>query len=257
MRRLRVVVDQPDLAVAALLAVLGALAGLGAVDAIGIARVALVVPLVLFLPGYALVNAALATLHIPAIERALMSAGASIAMSILLGLAMGMLSIGLGPATWSLGLAALTLLLLSLAWVQRARLGILGVRPSVARMPLRSATLVMISLLIAADAVLAANFAARDAAQPVPIQLWMVGAADNPDGARLGMRAGPDGGDFSIVISSSGEILRRIDLSLSAEETWETIVVFPAEVRVAPIVARLYQGADPNELRYVTLQPLT
>jgi hypothetical protein len=154
-------------------------------------------------------------------------------------------------------LVTLTLVLLLVAWLRRIRAGIVGARPRVAGMPLRAVVVLVISGLIVADVVVGARLAATNAQTPVPVQLWLIPVSGAHEQARLGMRAGADGGQFHIALTSAGQTIHDFDLDLAPEQTWETIVLFPPEIRAQPIVARLYQGDTDQESRFVTLQPVT
>jgi hypothetical protein len=89
------------------------------------------------------------------------------------------------------------------------------------------------------------------------VQLWLIPISGAHEQARLGMRSGPDGGHFTLALTSQGETIHSFTLDLTPEETWETIVVFPQKIRSQPIVARLYEGTSTTESRFVTLQPVT
>jgi hypothetical protein len=256
MNRLRALIDQPDLVIAALAAVLGGLAAVGPLDGLPIVRAAMTIPLVLFLPGYALVSALFPMLVVPAVERVLMALGGSIAMAILAGLLLGV-TIGLNGSTWPVVLVGLTLVLIVVAWARRTNAGVVGARPRIAAMPVRAAVMLMISLLIVADVVLGARLAATDAQAPVPTQLWLIPVSGEHEQARLGMRSGPDGGNYRLELTSAGETIHSFDLTLAPEQTWETVVLFPEAIRAQPIVARLYENGSDQESRFVTLQPVT
>src|SRR5205814_6011126 len=133
---------QPDLVICALAAVLAGLASIGPLDGIPILRALVTIPLVLFLPGYGLVSAALPTLLVPSVERVLMSIGGSIAIAVLLGLGLGVSPLGLSVTTWAAVLVGLTLVLIIVAWFRRTRRGVVGARPRLASMPLRAAVLI-------------------------------------------------------------------------------------------------------------------
>jgi hypothetical protein len=257
MTRARSLLDQPDLIVAALAALLGGLAALGPLDSLPILRAIATIPLVLFLPGYALVSALFPSLVVPTVERLLMALGASIALAVLIGLALGVLPLGLNATTWAVSITVLTLVLIAVAWIRRARAGVVGARPRVVGLPLRAAVFMLISLLIVADVVLGARLAATEAAAPVPVQLWLIPVSGAHEQARLGMRAGEDGGHFRVVLTSAGQTVHSFDLDLAPEQAWETVVLFPEEIRSQPIVARLYEGNSTTESRFVTLQPVT
>jgi hypothetical protein len=255
--QLRALVDQPDLVIAALLAVLGGLASIGPLDGFPLLRAALTIPLVLFLPGFALVSALFPSLVVPSVERILMAIGGSIAMAVLLGLVLGISPLGFAVAGWAGVLVTLTLVLLLVAWLRRTRARIDGPRPHGGSKPLRAALLFGVSILIVADVVLGARLAATDAQAPVPVQLWLIPVSGAHEQARLGMRSGPDGGQFHIALTTAGQTIHDFDLTLDPEQTWETIVLFPPEIRAQPIVARLYENGSDQESRFVTLQPVT
>ena len=255
MSRLRALVDQPDLILCALAALLGGLAATGPLDGVPVARILVSLPLVLLLPGYAFVGALFPRREMPAVERLLMTLGASIALAIVTGLVLGISPLGIGPRTWPAALVAETLILVVLCWLRRVRAGVAGPRPRVSRMPLRGVVLMAISLLIVADAVLGARLAATDSQGDVPVQLWLFAIDEGHQQARLGMRGGPSGGHFTISLTSQGEVIHSFAIDLTPEQTWETLVVLPDELRAQPIVARLYEGASTTESRYVTLQP--
>src|SRR4051794_27602344 len=160
MNRARPVVDQPDLVVAALAAVLGGLAAIGPLDGFPLLKALLTIPLVLFLPGYALVTALFPSMVVPTVERILMAIGGSIVLAIVVGLVLGALPLHLSTGSWAAVLLTLTLALIVVAWARRTRSGIVGARPHIARMPLRAAVLLGISVLIVADVVLGARLAA-------------------------------------------------------------------------------------------------
>jgi Protein of unknown function (DUF1616) len=257
LKRYHALVDQPDLAVTALLAVLGGLGAIGPLDGAPAVRALVTLPLTLFLPGYAFQSALLPRLVIPAVERLLLSLGISIVLAVVIGLVMGTTSIGLTVSSWAAVLVAFTLVSVIVAWVRRTRAGIVGVRPRVAQMPLRAAALLLISGLIVADVVLGARLTATDAQAPAPVQLWLIPLDAEHSQARLGMRAGPDGGHYRIDLSSAGQTIQEYGMDLVPQQTWETVVVFPPEIRNQPIVARLYEGDSDQESRFVTLQPVT
>ncbi|MGH9422140.1 MAG: hypothetical protein ACRD3J_19340, partial [Thermoanaerobaculia bacterium] len=90
--------------------------------------------------------------------------------------------------------------------------------------------------------------------KPAPDQLWMVPAGPSGE-VRLGMRAGPGGGNYAIRLSSAGDVIQSFELTLAEGETWERLVVVPAQDLQLALVARLYSGTDGAELRFVFLQP--
>src|SRR4249919_523027 len=79
------------------------------VPEIGQARALVGLPLVLFVPGYALTAAAFPAGRLGTIERLLFSVGASLALAALAGLLLQWTALGLRPAAWVIALGNLTL----------------------------------------------------------------------------------------------------------------------------------------------------
>jgi signal transduction histidine kinase len=251
----RRLIDHPDLWLAAL-AALGAVAAV-ILGASPLVRAVVAVPLVLFLPGYALVSMLIPALVIPAVERLLLAAGSSIAVTILAGLALAWSGVGLGPLSWAVTLAVITLVSLAVAWFRRLRRGLVGPGLGFATMPRLAALMVLVAALVAADVVLGSQLIAGEQQSPAPAEMWMLPIDQAPANARLGVRAGADGGNYVVRVSEEGVELQEFSISLRPEEVWERLISFTPEVRARPIVARLYQDASDTEMRYVVLQPAT
>jgi hypothetical protein len=247
--------DQPDLALCALVAMAALVAT--ALNLSPLLRLALAIPLVLFLPGYTLVNALFPALQLPTVERLLISLGASISLTILLGLLMAFLNVSLEGLNWAAALALITIVGSAVAWTRRARRGLPGPRPVVARMPRAGVVMIGLALLITADVVLGSRFIAGQQESPAPAQLWLVPVEGRSDDALLGIRAGASPTDYRVVISSAGEPIYDFDVPLGAGEVWERSLNFASELRRQPIVARLYEGDSTDEIRFVVLQPQT
>jgi hypothetical protein len=247
--------DQPDLALSALLATSALIAA--ALNLSPVLRIALALPSVLFVPGYTFVNALFPTLVLPTVERILLSLGSSLGLTILLGLALAALRIPLEPLAWASGLALITIVAAVVAWARRARRGLAGPTLSIARMPLPGIVVLGVAVLITADVLLGSRLIAGQQQAPSPAQLWLVPVNGKPNDAILGVRAGDAAEDFRVVISVAGESIYQFDVPLEPLEVWERNVTFASELRDQPIVARLYEGSDPQEIRYVVLQPLT
>ena len=252
-QRLLRFLDQPDLALCALIATAALVAA--ALELSPVLRLGLAVPLVLFVPGYSFVNALFPALVLPTVERILVSMGSSIALTVLLGLGLATLSIPLNAITWAAGLALITLVAAGAAWARRARRGLPGPSPVIARMPRLGLIMVGLSALIVADVVLGSRLIAGQQQTPAPALLWLIPVDGEPTAAVLGVRAGAEAQDYRVVISVAGEPIYDFDVPLQAGEVWERNVVFAGDLRDKPIVARLYEGNDRNEIRFVVLQP--
>jgi hypothetical protein len=252
-RRLLRFLDQPDLALCALIATAALVAA--ALDLSPVLRIGLAAPLVLFVPGYAFVNALFPALVIPTVERILVSMGSSIALTIMLGLVMAALRIPLEAVTWAAGLALITLVAGGVAWTRRARRGLAGPSPVIARMPRLGIVMVGLAALIVADVLLGSRLIAGQQQTPPPALLWLVPVQGEPADAVLGVRAGEDAEEYRVVISSAGQPIYEFDVPLEPGEVWQRNLTFAEELREQPIVARLYEGSDRDEIRYVVLQP--
>src|SRR3954466_6745140 len=87
----------------------------------GLGRAIVALPLVLFVPGYALVAAAFPSGRLGMIERLLFSLGASLAGGAMTGLLLYWTALGLPPAAWAVALGNLTLVASLIALVRRWR----------------------------------------------------------------------------------------------------------------------------------------
>jgi hypothetical protein len=219
-----------------------------------ILRLILAVPLVLFLPGYALVSALFAMAPIPTVEKLVISIGSSIALGILVGFGLAWPAIGLGPLSWTIALAGMTIVGSIIAWIRR---------PAGQAGPVRGPSLRRsegILLAIAAVALVGIFVGTRVIASgqetPPPAQLWMIAADDGATDVNLGVRADTPGGDYTIRLTSAGATVEEFSVTLAAGEVWERVLSFTEEQRERPIVARLYQEPEDAEIRLVVLQPL-
>jgi hypothetical protein len=246
--------DQRDLAAVSLLA-LTALAAV-ALDLHPLLRVVLAVPLVFFLPGYAVLSALAPARPLEAIERVLVSLGVSFVVTIVAGILLALTPVRLSALSWAVTLTGLTLAGSVIAWLRRVRARIEG--PHLPRLtsPPAAAALMLIAALIAGNALLGNSVGAVGQDNPAPEQLWLV-PAESPDAVRLGMRAGPGGGEYDLRLSSGGEVIQSFDLTLAQGEVWERLVVVPEQARANALVARLNRATDGTELRFVFLQPPT
>lgn len=251
----RRLLDHVDLWLCALVAV----AAIAAVvlDLAPIVRTALGVPLVLLLPGYALTSLLFPTQVLPGIERLLLALGTSIVLAILIGLALAAAGVPLTPASWSVTLGVTTLVGLAFTWLRRVSLGVTGPGLGLATMPRLAALMVAVAALGALNIVAGSQLVASQQESPAPLELWMVPVDQQPTEARLGVRAGGEGGAYVVQLSAGGVLLHEFDIELQPEQAWETLVDFAPQTRAQPIVARLYQAGNDTETRFVVLEPAT
>lgn len=210
--------------------------------------------LVLVMPGYALLSALMPARGLSALERTLVAIAASIAATIVVGFILAALGLPLDRVNWVVALSSITIGLAIVAWVRRYLRGTVYVMPRVPGLPLRQAALLLVAGLVFADAVLGSRLIAGSQLGAPPEQLWLL--RTGPAAAELGMRAGSDGGDYVIRVSSAGSPVRELALPLGASETWQlTVELTPPQAQV-PLVARLYRLGSDLEIRYVVLQPI-
>jgi hypothetical protein len=249
----RRLLDQRDLLIAILYVVVAAASVLADVPLL---RAVLVIPLVLFVPGYALVNALFPSLGVPTVERLLLSVASSLGLAIVTGLVLAFSGVGLSPTTWLFALVGLALIGLVGAAAQRVRNGTEGPRFRVATMSRLGLLAVLGAVLITVNVLLGARLIGSEQQTHPPLQLWMVPVAGQPLQAELGVHADDAGGEYTIVISSAGDVVTEYKPMLQPQETWQVVVVFTPNVRAQPIVARLYQPGATIESRFVVLQPV-
>ena len=224
---------------------------------IPILRAVIVIPLVLLVPGYALVSALFPALVVPTVERLLMSVGASLALVIGIGLALAFSGLGLTPVNWLLALSFASLLLLGVAALRRDANGITPPAFRVAPMSRLGALAVVGAVLIVANVLVGSRLIAGDQQANPPLQLWMVPVPGDDLAAEIGVHADDAGGRYTVIVSSAGAVVADYDIVVPAQETWTTVVEFTPDVRSRPIVARLYEAGETVEARFVVLQPIT
>jgi hypothetical protein len=217
-------------------------------------RLPLVLLLTMFLPGYALLSALMTAPGLATLERILISIAASIGVTVLCGLVMGLLNIPLDAVNWVSALTLVSLTGYVLAWIARATRGVASPAITIPGMPFRHALMALLAVVLVADIALAGRLIAADQLGSPPLQLWMV-AGESPLTAQLGMNGGPDGGTFELRVTNGGNVIAQYDVMLATGETWETTVNLATADPALPVVARLYEGDNDDELRYVVLQP--
>ncbi len=140
--------NHTDLLVVGVLAVVAAAAGALSGERSNIVQAVLSLPLVLFLPGYALSAALLPDGRTGLAERIAFSLGLSIAVAALGGLVLNRLPGGLNPGSWRLMLLALTLGAAGFAYWRRGRDGVMGPGPLATQISMREAALFSAAALV-------------------------------------------------------------------------------------------------------------
>jgi hypothetical protein len=245
--------DHRDLIFAGVFAVIAT--AVVVIDAPPILRAAFSIPLVLFLPGYALINALLPSKELPAVERLTIAIGASLSLTILWGFLLAVSPVRLGAIQWTVMLAAATLVLLIVALHRRGQRHEPSPSLTIPRLRSLDAVLLAAAALSLVGVIFGMRIITAQLEEPPPALLWMLPASDGTLGAQLGVRAGRPEGGYLVRVTSAGVTLHEFRLSLDIGETWETLVAFTEQDRARPIVARLYDATGDQELRFVVLQP--
>jgi uncharacterized membrane protein len=216
-------------------------------------------PLVLILPGYALVAACLPQRSFDWAERLLLSVGTSIAATVSLSLVMYWLGLSLQTATWTIALAATAFIASLVAWQRRKQ--VVEALPSTTdlRLNLRQVILLGVAVAIGGAAI-------RIAQQPAPsanvsgyTQLWLVPTNSGNAGT---YQLGVTSDEFTpvayhIQVTVDGQVgWDWPNVQLKPGESWTNLIVLRADRAVTgTIEAVLYRADDPTTIyRRVKLQ---
>jgi uncharacterized membrane protein len=249
----------------------------------GTARMLLALPLVLFLPGYALTAAVFPTQRTGAAERLLFSLGLSLAVAVFGGLLLQWTSLGLRPEAWAVVLGNATLMACLVALMRRWRRPAESPSPPTplshvgrggATTPLphewakglgdggpatrRGAGLRLahgVQLGLAAVLVGTALVVSRDGASQQAggfTQLWMLPAGDaSQDTMRLGITNRElEEVRYRVLVTSNGTTVGSWPLiRLGPNEQWEsTVALAAAQPHAETVEALLYRLDAPDTL---------
>lgn len=241
------------------------IAGLSAVLALvmpadSIVRLICALPLVFFLPGYAITAALLPLRWFGNAERLLLSLGISVAVTALCGLILNLTPWGLQSSTWAITLAAIVWLAGAIAWLQRWPEASDSARQNKRQPKLRfrDGFLMVLALLVSGAAVGLTRLPAAPNDVAGYTQLWMIPA--NP-GNSNDFRLGVTSDEFSetryrLQVSAGGKVVQEwSEVSLKPGETWETTIRLSSDQSGSgAIEADLYKLDDPKTLyRHVKL----
>lgn len=241
------------------------IAGLSAVLAMvmpadSILRLICALPLVFFLPGYAIMAALLPLRSFGNAERLLLSLGLSVAAAALSGLILNLTPWGLQTTTWAITLAVMVWLASAIAWKQR-RQEVADTARQIEGNPklrFRDGFLMGLAVLVMGAAVGLTRLPVAPSDVAGYTQLWMVPA--NP-GSSNDFRLGFTSAEFTdtryrLQVSVGGQVVQEWpELSLKPGETWEVTIRLPSDqFGSGSIEADLYKLDDPETLyRHVTL----
>jgi uncharacterized membrane protein len=228
--------------------------------AVPVVRMVAALPLVLFLPGYAITVACLPRRSLDRVARLLVSLGLSVAITILLSLILYWLRISLQTMTWAIALATVTLIACGIAW--RRQLLVTEERSETSfSFDLSRRDVILLGL-----AVVIGGIAIGLARLPAPIDnvtgytsLWLIPARD---GQVASYEIGITSQEFETVtyrlqVMADGRVVQEWpELKLAPGETWTSSIALPADrVNTGSIEAVLYRLDNPNAVyRQVKLQ---
>src|SRR5262249_13317704 len=242
-----------DLVICSALAAVAMTLALLAPD-VGLARALVALPLVLFVPGYAITAAAFPSGRLGAAERLLFSVGASLAVAALCGLMLHWTALGLRPAAWAVALGNVTLVssLIALARRWRQPAGD-PAPPRVAPMTLLGGGLLGLAALLVAGALLIARDGAIHQRATGFTQLWVLpDSAASQDHVRLGVsNREPGQVGYRLLVTASGTIIGSWPrITLGPDEQWEATVALPTAQPTAATVEAVLYRLDAPETAY-------
>ncbi len=237
-----------DLLLACVLAAVAALLALWLDDG-NIARAVFALPLVLWLPGYAL-GAALFPAHdLQRVERVLIGLGLSIALSVVCGFALDLTPWGLTTTTWAFALLGITLLASGAALWRRSpqRAGRAPARiPRSAGLSARDTVLFSLAAVLVLTAVAVARFGALGQPGEGFTQLSMVPAPDQSVLISVSS-AETQALTYRLVLKSGNTNLHEWpSLQLRPGQQWSARVSLPSP-QVPALQVVLYRSDAPDQ----------
>jgi uncharacterized membrane protein len=258
-------IEALTLAVAASVGVLAAVAT-GLEPAL---RLVLVLPLIVFVPGYALVRAAAPATRISPLPRFVLGLGASIAITALAGVVLDTMPGGLSAGSWAavlflVAIVSTMVLLLRSRHVAVAESASAGPAAGETTIPPDRRRLALNSFLFATSLVIVVvAFGVAIAAfdnQPRPgfTQLWMLPTAD-PSTVTLGiLNEEGQSVDFSLSLTRSGQVEADWpSITLADGQSWQASATVPDFQQAnEPLEASLTRLDSPGTVyRHVELYP--
>jgi hypothetical protein len=225
-----------------------------------IVRLMCALPLVLFLPGYAIAAALFPPRSLGIPERLLFSLGLSVIATALTGLALNLTPWGLQTSTWAIALAAIVLLAGIIAWRRRRQDTAITAAPIDLKfkLRLRDGLLLGLAILVTGAAIGLTRLPVAPNGITGYTSLWMIPA--NPSSS-TDFRLGFNSAEFTetryrLQVSVGDQVLQAwSELSLKPGGTWETTIGLQSnQVVSGTIVADLYKLDDPTTIyRHVKL----
>lgn len=225
-----------------------------------IVRLVFALPLVLFLPGYA-ITAALLPAGLPGkAERLLFSLGLSVVVTALSGLILNLTPWGLRTGAWAILLAVIVVLAGSVAR-KRGRTEVTISATLVARyfrLRLRDGLFLGLAILVTGAAVGLTRLPASPNGFTGYTQLWMTPSSPgNPSEFRLGLKSAEfTETRYRLQVRVGDQVVQEWpEVTLKPGETWETEIRLQGDqFGTGPIVADLYKLDNPATIyRHVKL----
>lgn len=242
------------------------IAGLSAVLAMvipadSIVRLICALPLVLFLPGYAITAALFPPRSLGVPERLLFSLGLSVVTTALAGLALNVTSWGLQTSTWAIALAVIVLLTSAIAWLRGRRDAAITAVPVDIHFKLRfrDGLLLGLAVLVTGTAIGLTRLPVAPNGVAGYTLLWMIPAnTSNSNDFRLGINSAEfTETRYRLQVSVGDQVVQAWpELSLKPGEAWETTIGLQSnQVVSGTIAADLYKLDDPDMVyRHVMLR---
>jgi uncharacterized membrane protein len=212
-------------------------------------------PLVLLLPGYALVSALFPNRSLGVLERLVISLGLSLIIVIIGGLALNWTPFGLRASSWTVLLAGITLAASAVALVRRrgqeiSTLGWLGVGDI--GLTLRQGLLLGLAALIVCGGVAVSIIGTSRQSYAGFTQLWILpaGGANAENAVRLGVsNMESTAMEFRLAVNVDGNVVKEWpSIDLEPNEKWEATLVLLPTGPVARVEADLYRADAPTTI---------
>lgn len=233
------------------------IAGLSAVltffiPANSIVRLLCALPLVFFLPGYAITAALLAPRSLGGVEQLLFSLGVSVAVTALSGLILNLTPWGLQTSTWAITLAVIVLVAGAIAWLRSGSDAAPVPAERHSKLHFRDGIFVGLAVLVTGTAFGLTRLPAAPNGVAGYTSLWMVPASK---GSSNDFRLGIQSSEFTethyrLQVSVNGQVVQELpELSLQPGQAWETEFSLQSnQIGSGPVVADLYKLDDPGTI---------
>jgi uncharacterized membrane protein len=226
-------------------------------------RAALSVPLVLFLPGYALSAALLPDGRTGLAERIALGAGLSISIAVLGGLILNLLPSGLTVDSWRALLLGVTLACAAYALWRREARRVPGPGPLVTQVSFREAALVSSAALLIGLALGVGAIGLNPTASNAPqnssfTQFW---ALPQRSGQQYRVLIGLHNYEdqpvtYRVTLESSGNVFAEWpQITVGNGESWQAQAAVPPYLANAEVVANAYRSGLSTPYRHVRLAP--